>query len=599
MRASSWLTLLVAAGLALLPLGLGNEFQLKVLFTAGVYYLAASGLNVLVGYTGQKSLGHAGLFAAGAYTAALLSTLAGWNAWLALLAAGGVAALFGVVISMPALRVKGPSLTMVTIGFGIVVEKVVSEWQQPFGGQQGIYGVAPLSVGGHAFGMRDWVWLVLALGLATHAMLGALLRGKYGRAFLAVQDAEVAAESVGVNVYRTKVLAFVISAVTCGLAGALVAQQNQYINSDFISFNLSVFLLLVVLFGGPSRLGPLFGALILSLLDAWLARWPHVQHFAYGALLLFALYAMPRGVAGALERLWPRTKRVDEPAPREAPPPASVTHLPTPSEPLLEARHLRKAYGGVVPTHDVSLTLQPGHVHALIGPNGAGKTTLLNILSGIVPADAGQVLLAGEDITALKASQVCARGIGRTFQNLKLFGSLTVLDNVRVGLHAHLGVGFWPCLLRLPAAARQERAALAEALRWLDFVGLRERADERATSLPYGHQRRLEIARALATRPRLLLLDEPAAGLNPQETQELIGLVRRIRTLGITVLLIEHHMDLVMAVSDHVIVLDYGQKIAEGDPQTVQQDRRVIAAYLGDDEPAPPQASAHPTPCVA
>ena len=452
---------------AVVPALLDNEFYLKIIFTAGMYYIAAAGLNVLVGWSGQKSLGHAGLFAAGAYTAALLTAQAGWNPWLALVASAVVAALFGLLIAFPSLRVKGPSLAMVTIGFGIVVEKIVTEWQEPFGGQAGIYGVVPPSFGGQMLGIREWAWLILAFAFLTHYLITNLLHGKYGRAMMAVQASEVAAESVGVNVYRFKVLAFVISAVTCGLAGAFMAQQNQYINSDFINFRLSIFLLLIVLFGGPSVWGPFLGAIALTLLDAFLARWPELQHFTYGALLLFALYAMPQGLAGALQKIIRRLGVADKIPEIDVPIETWKCKYSMERDPeavILEARGLFKAYGGVIPTNDVSLTLRPGHIHSLIGPNGAGKTTLLNILSGIVRPDRGSVELFGKDTSRLKASEVCTLGIGRTFQNLRLFAHMSVLENVLVGLHPHLEAGISASMLSTSGSRAEESAARSEAM---------------------------------------------------------------------------------------------------------------------------------------
>lgn len=573
-----------AAWLVAVPLMAGNEYELRLFMLFLIYGVIAVGLNVLVGLTGLVSLGQAGLFALGSYTGAILATRAGFDMISASIAAAVVAGLFGVLLAYPTVRVRGVYLAVVTIAFGIIVENVAIEWQSLTGGTTGITSIpSPNVFGWRLSGYAFYGVLAATLFLATLATHN-LKTSRFGRAMLAVSQSETAARALGIDATAMRTLAFVVSAVTAGLAGTFYAFLNAYISSDIFTFSDSVrFLLMVILGGAATTFGPVLGAYLLTYLPEYLQQFALWQKFAYGALLLLVMFALPKGILGTLDGLVKRVRPGARAVSTQGAAPAEES-LRQPDKTLaaeLVARGLTVRFGGLTALSDASVRVKGGEVHALIGPNGAGKSTFVNTISGFYRPASGDCELDGIMLTGLKSHEIARVGLSRTFQNTELFGDMSVLENVIAGYQRRLSYGVVDAVLRTPRMRREEAEARNAAIGLLAFVGLEDYANEAARVLPFGLQRRLEIARALAARPRLLLLDEPAAGLTTQEIDALEAVIRRIAALGISVLLIEHHVDLIMAVADTVTVLDYGQVIASDTPSVVQDDPKVIEAYFG------------------
>jgi ABC-type branched-subunit amino acid transport system ATPase component/ABC-type branched-subunit amino acid transport system permease subunit len=571
----------LAAAAVSIPLLTSNTYYLYVAMSVGLLTIVTAGLNVLVGFTGQTSLGHAGLYAFGAYTAALCSTRAGLPEWAAIAAAIVVTSIVGAAVAAAALRVSGPYLAMVTIAFGLIVEGVLIEWGSVTGGPGGIFNIPKPA-------LRTHYWTVMLAAALALWLTANLRRSAWGRAFLAVKSSEVAAESLGLSTYYVRIAAFTVSAAFTGAAGALFTFLNGYISPDSFTLQTSIVFLLALLFGGLGRIGgPVAGSLALTILPELLTRLLDYRLILYGALLLVSIYWLPEGVIGKLSRgRKPRTPPDPALSPAGGEGSLQVSFSPLGrgqgQGALLTASGVSLSFGGVTALAGVTLAVDRRSIHALIGPNGAGKTSLLNILSGFYAADAGGIALEGRSIVGLPPYAVARRGVARTFQTAQVFGGLSARDNVEVGVAGPRLGAVLGALAGTPRARALEAAMAARAQALLETMGLGDVADEPADSLAAGLRRRLEIARALATSPVLLMLDEPAAGLSPAEIAALDEQLTALREQGgPAVILVEHHMDLVMAVSDRITVLDYGRVIADGAPDAVRRDRAVIEAYLG------------------
>ena len=568
------------AAIVLIAAGLGlalsvNGYYVYIIANVALLTIVGIGLNILLGLSGQVSFGHVGFYALGAYTVAILTGKYGVDFWAALPLAGVLAGLVGALLALPALRVKGPYLAMITIAFGLIVEHGIVELRDLTGGQNGIMGIVAPTLGGLLTGARAIAVLALLVAIVALICFSLLQRGTWGVAMRAVRDSETAAESIGLDPLLIKTAAFALSALLAGLADGMFAPLSGIVTPHTFGFFQSILFLLVVMIGGAgSVFGPLVGAIIVGLLPEVLASLEEYRLLFFGCLLLVILWVAPEGVVGLLRRL-----HFGRPAAALAEGPtvlAVVPALAAVARQPLRADGLTCVFGGVRAVSELSFDVAPGAVTSLIGPNGAGKSTALNMLSGFYRPSAGSFSLGGRALAGHSAYRIARAGVGRSYQTSQLFASLSVLDNVALAVpRGRLG----PLLSSDGVGSKAARKAARTWLAWCGYAGS---VDAPAADLAHVDRRLVELARALATVPDVLLLDEPAAGLSHEDKLALSRLLRRIADQGIGVVLVEHDMALVMGVSDHIVVLDAGKRLAMGTPSQIQNDPQVRQAYLGE-----------------
>lgn len=571
-----------------LPYMVGGGWMSSLVITL-ILFIGVLGLDVLMGYAGQVNLGQAGFMALGAYTAAILATSYGVSPLLGTAAGLVLSLICALLLSAVTMRLRGAYLALATLAFGLLMDSLTVGLVNVTGGPSGLVGIPAFALGPFVFATpRAMYYLTLALIVVLVSALAGAMRSDFGRVLQAIRADQTAAEALGINVPRYKMAAFAISAVLASLSGSLLAFDFHFLSPEMVATERSFEMIAMLIVGGEGTLvGGLAGTALLTLLPIAFQPIALYKTMVEGAVLVLAFQYLPDGMVGAVWRAAARLAPAVPPRGPTTAPLAADDQLPARRKgaavgaSALEALGLAKRFGGVQAVMDLSFSVPDGSITALIGPNGAGKTTVFNLITNLFSPDSGDVRFYGQSLHRAAPGDIAARGLLRTFQTARVFPGMTTLENLLTGAHRQVRHGAAAHMLWLPPAIREERSLRRRGEALLDLVGLTRFRDVAATTLPMGAQKLLEVCRALMARPRLLLLDEPAAGLNDAETAELSSLLSAVRDAGLTILVVEHNMSLVMDVADQVIVLDLGRLLARGTPRQIQRDRRVIDAYLG------------------
>ena len=581
-RFGIWALIVVLVGIAVLPL---PDFWITQLNYIGLYSLVCLGLVLLTGIAGLTSFGQAAFVGIGAYSTAWLTLNTGLSPWLTLFIGLGLTTACALVLALITLRMSGHYLPLATIAWGLSLYYLMGNLDAlgKYDGMLGIQGLSLLGweVGqGRGFFALTWTIVVLAALAIIH-----LLDSRAGRAMRSLRNGTLMAEAMGVSTLRYKIIIFLIAALLASLSGWLFAHFQRTVNPSPFGLKMGIEYLFMTVVGGVGYVwGAITGALLTKLLEdqlqvllpQWLGTSGSYEIIVFGIVLVLMLKFLPDGLWSFVDKRLPRAPRKEDWA---AAPDLPTRAKPAQGELVLDVQAIRKEFGGLVAVRDISFQIRAGQIVSLIGPNGAGKSTTFNLITGVLSLTSGDVVFRGQKIGGLRSREIAARGMSRTFQHVKMIPDMTVLENVALGAHLRGGKGVVSAMAGFNRD--EEKQLFREAQRQLERIGMGAFLHEQAGNLAMGPQRLMEIARALCSDPALLLLDEPAAGLRHQEKLALGGVLRQLRAEGMSILLVEHDMDLVMDICDHLVVMEFGTFLTEGTPEQVQQSPEVRAAYLG------------------